>query len=298
MLRDKLKLHSNPMIRHQNPDLAKHRAIYDTVGLILVAFCAALVIAFGLRPLISSSLSDSTDDAAKSIVTIITSLLISLFFMWLSFERIKTTVGLAIDVAVEQKLIKYKQQNPAIEQRLRTQLQEYSCAIPPSHRSELSIQTGSPNMIICNKRIGRDAVIRSLSYNDELLQGIAYTAVAQTLSRTNRNQLVHLTEETEQIFFQDIYVYLKAWLMMSITHGYPMQLGYIRQRYPSTHYPDRVAYIAALRIVKERTIKSSRVTAQMNETLKDQYALNQALTLLDEYLATLITQLSSHASPE
>jgi len=194
------------MTTRKHPDLAKNEAIYTTIGLIFSAFIVALVIAFGVPPLLSSVLSSSTTDPTKTIVTVLTGLTTSVFFMWFSSDRIKTTVGLAIDASVNQKAEAYQKQHPDLEERLRIQLQEYACAIPVTHRSESSIRLSRPSPAICDKRIGRDTVIRSLSYNDRLLKVIALAAVDETLVKTNR--MGRTSEEVREKFLTDIYAYL------------------------------------------------------------------------------------------
>ena len=277
------------MTTRKHLDLAKNEAIYTTIGLIFSAFIVALVIAFGIPPLLSSVLSSSTTDPTKTIVTILTGLTTSVFFMWFSSDRIKTTVGLAIDAAVTQKSEEYIKQHPDVEERLRVQLQEYTCAIPVNHRSESSIRLSSPSPAICDRRIGRDAVIRSLSYNDKLLQGIALAAVDETLVKTKKPRKI--AEEVRAAFLTDIYAYLKGWLMLSITHSHAMPIGYIQQRYPTSRCPDPKAYVMAIEFIKEKGVKDKIVFDAMNQIVNDGYAVTQAKNLMDEYLTILIAEL-------
>lgn len=282
------------MISRKTPNLAKHEAITTTLGLVFSSFAIALAVALGVPPLISSVLRSNTTDPEKTIITVITGLTTSVFFMWFSSDRIKTTVGLAIDSAVSQTVEKYEEENPNIGERKRIQLQEYTCAIPNAHRSEIAVRLSNPNQVICDRRVGRDAVTRSLSYNDQLLKGIALAAADEVLDRIHGKGKA--PKAVREIFLTDIYAYLKAWLMLSIAHDHVMPVRYIRQRYPTEQNPDKEAYSAALEFVKKRSIRNPTVSDAMTKILVDQYAIDQAKNLLDEYLTILISELKGSSN--
>jgi hypothetical protein len=285
------------MIIRKDADLARHEAISKTFNLIFVSFVTALVIAFGIPPLLALILGESANDTTKTTVTFFTSITTSFFLMWRSSDIIKSAVGLAIDSAAKEKSDEYKRQHPDIEEILRIQQQEYLCTIPPNHRSESAIRLSDPSLIIFEQRLGRDAVIRSLSYNDKLLQGIALASTIKTLKRINKNKK-QVDQAEEEIFFNDIYVYLKGWLMLSITHSHEMPISYIQQRYPNIRKPNWRAYVMALEIVRDDHIKKPIVLQAINETLKnDEYktwAATQANNLLERYLNVLIDELKKN----
>ncbi|MEM8641736.1 MAG: hypothetical protein AAGG51_23405 [Cyanobacteria bacterium P01_G01_bin.54] len=52
-------------------------------------------------------------------------------------------------------------------------------------------------------------------------------------------------------FDRDLYIYLKAWLIVSVKYGKPMNHRYIQQTYPTPDNPDKELYIEALKEVKE-----------------------------------------------
>ena len=277
------------MTTRKNSDLAKNEAIYTTLQLILSAFVVALAITFGVPALLSLVLNSSTTDLVKNIVTVFTSLITGVFFMWFSSERIKTTVSLAIEAAVSQKSKEYEEQHPDVKKLETIHLQEYLCAIPETHRRESSIRLGlsSPNLEFCNRRVGRDAVIRSLAYNDEFLKKIAFAAVKKTLEKTSSKP----SEKDRETFFTDIYAYLKGWLMLSITHSHYMPIDCIQQRYPTVNRPDRQAYIVAVKYIKEEITRKPKFSDSMNQILNDRNTVDQAIKILDEYFDYLISEL-------
>lgn len=276
------------MVSRKTPDLAKREAVNATLGFVFFSFAIAFMIVLGFPPLISSVLHSNTTDPEKTIVTVLTGLITSVFFMWFSSDKIKSTVELAIDSAVSQRVEKYEKENPTINEQRVIQLQEYTCSIRRDRRSEIAIRLSNPDKIVCDRRIGRDAVTRSLSYNDELLNGIAGAAAMEVLEKKYGKKI---PQESRDIFFTDIYAYLKAWLMLSIAHDHVMPIEYIRQRYPTERHPDKEAYPAALEYVKDRFMKSKKVSTCMANILLDEHAIEQANNLLDEYLTILISEL-------
>lgn len=288
------------MARLKDLDTAKHEAVSTTLGLIFWAFVAALVIAYGLPALLAVVLDSSTNNATRTTATVFSSLTTGLFFMWLSSDRLKSTVGVAVEAAANQKLDEYKRQHPSLEETSSVNKQEYACSIPPINQSESSIRYSSPDSPVCRKRLGRDAVIRSLAYNKILLQGIALAAVERTLEQINGNRRKEKLISGEEVLFNDIYVYLKGWLMMSITHDCTMPINYIEQRYPNVNHPDHLAYITSIEIVRKECIQSNKIVSAISYAVKDDeypdIAASQAIDLLDNYLGILISELKKNAS--
>lgn len=276
------------MVSRELTEKAKNRAIRKTFGLIFWSFIVALLVAFGLPHLFDTIYSSRQDDATKSTVTVLTSITLSLLWMWVSSEVIKNTVGKAVGEAVKdaanQELQTYKDQHPNVKRAMEMRQREYVCRIPRGQESEYSVQR---DQSICNRKTGRDAVTRSLSYNDKLLFHIASRSVQGVLRkhRGGRTQLEH--EALEEIFANDVYVYLRGWLITSITHDCDMPISYITDRYPDEQSPNKEAYIEAFSTAQYLFTRNTRLRSRMNEILDNEEHTGEAIKLLDEYLGRL-----------
>lgn len=280
----------------------KNEAISRTRGLVFLTFAATLAAAFGLPPLFELILGDSPNDVTKTTLTVFTSLTLGLFWAWFSPEITKSVIGNAIESTTKEEIDRYKEQHPNAEKVLKDRELEYACAILPVNRNESSIQISSLNPSIYNKWLARNAVIKILSCNDDLVRAIAFSSARRAIEQIHGKRR-KVDQGLEDIFFQDIYVYLKGWLIMSITHKCTMPIIHIQQRYPSTHHPNRYAYITALKIIKSvyiRTLEVYKATSvalepMRNATLQEDEVITQAVNILDEYLTTLINEIETAA---
>lgn len=208
-------------------------------------------------------------------------------------------VGSAIDAAVEDKIeneikpyrdeLENYRKIYSMEAVVSRQNQEFYAVIPGYSRRRggdyLEVD-GEPLHKAWQRRVGRDAVIRGLAYDEELLSDIAISASKRALGRIGISKEVAMQDINLQLFRQDIFVYLKAWLMLSISNEREMPVNEIKLRYPDEQRPDISSYIDALTDIKERLIKHEEVVSVFDLNYRE-----EAIDLLDEYLGKLISAL-------
>ncbi len=275
------------MARLKDPDAAKQKAISEMTGLIFKALVAAFIAIYGLPPLLESALGNDTNDALKIALPPLSSLFISLFFMWHSSDSIKNKVGTAIDEAVQQKLEQYRDHQPEVSQILELSRKEYACTIPQKNRNSSSDQAIGRDSSFCRRQAARDVIMQS--FNSRLLYAIALKSVKEVTGKRTQQ-----LKQIDKDLYGDIYVYLKGWLMTSIKYSYLMPLDRIEPRYPSHH-----AYIDAFRLIKDKYIRGSKVSEIIHDSVKansDDERYYEAITqeakkLLDEHLQLLIDEL-------
>ena len=134
------------------------------------------------------------------------------------------------------------------------------------------------------RRIARDLVIRAIAYNDELLRFIALEASAKVLNKTNLTN-IEAEENTElNLFRQDIYIYIKAWLVCSIANDNEMPINFIKHRCNDK----KELYEKAILYIKEERIKEQDVIDELEYFDRQSKYVEDAINLIDEYLTRLI----------
>lgn len=226
-----------------NSSSAKKRAVSKTLNLVFLSFLAALVIVFCVEKILAL-----VDNNVNKGTEIFINFLLTFGFLGCSFywsrENVNDAVTEAIDIAVNEIAEKEKKE---IEAQHIKRIQEYSCAIPMQVRSN-KIELPLPSDV-CINRIARDAVFKALADEDALLEEIASTGTLWALVQLDRD----ITKDYE-LFIDDIYAYLKAWLMFSIRYERKMPMEYIRQRYHKNKLPDLEAYRIAIEKIKDQII--------------------------------------------
>lgn len=285
-------------LKAKNSEVAKNQAVSTTLGLIFSAFLIALIVTFGLPKLLALFLGNDTAESIKTFVNIITGLITSSLFLWLSWDRINATVGSAIDAAVNERIetevSRYKQEldnyrkMESLEAVIKRQNREFYAAIPDNSRCgkedllSLNIYSDESLTKAFRRRVARDAIIRGLAYNDSLLVDIALSASKRVLNKVKLSP-VEASQDTDlQLFRQDIYVYLKVWLIFSITNEREMSVSEIKQRCLNSHKN----YVSALLDIRERLIRHPEVI----QCLEPEYR-EDAIQLIEEYLDKLVALL-------
>lgn len=273
------------MVSRKSSEEAREAAISKTKALILLSFVVALLIVFGTPRLFNIIYSSSLNDAEKNTLTTLTQIALALFWIWFSPKMIESTVSGAINTAAGEGVEAYKAQHPDVEKIPEEQAYEYVCRIPEDQQSEDSVKR---KQSICDRKTGRDAVIRSLSYNEDLLFKIATRSSKDALLKHQRGRTPIEQAELKKKFINDIYVYLRGWLMTSIEHDCMMPISYIRPRYPNESSPNTEAYIEAFKTAQMVVFPHIKTFNCMNEILQNNEHTKEAIKLVDEYLGKLI----------
>ena len=253
----------------KDPDLAKNFAVLTTLSLIALGFAFPHLVTwlFSLFP-------QDTPDLVKGLVVGGGAIL----FCW---DMTDSMVGSAIKAATNQEIGNYEDENPDLAKIVNRQRLEYSCVIPKVSRSKSSVTDSNPSPTLCERCEGRDAITRGLAYNERVLKKIAEGAVALTLTQLGRNKTT--SQQDFNNFLNDIYAYLRAWLMLSIKYDRPMPVKYIKQRYLKENKPDKIAYVKAIENIINSLIESPLVI----ECLDYRYQ-KAAVMISKEYLVTLV----------
>jgi len=208
------------------------------------------------------------------------------FFLTFSYSMVNALVGGAIDFAAEEKQRDFlDKQSPDSIHTL--QELEYYSVIPPEHRKQagklLSVQTQTLEDIEQDSRV-RDTIVCGLA-NEDVLRRIAVKACAVALRKEDDRAYLE-TDLRFARFRQDIYIYLRAWLIMSIKYKREMSIDLIQQGFPDENSPDKYAYIRAIRYIREKSINKLRV----EECLKAEH-IESAKVILRQELDKLIETL-------
>jgi hypothetical protein len=173
--------------------------------------------------------------------------------LWFCWDMTDAMVSSAIKAATNQEISNYEEQNPDLAKIINTQRLEFCCFIPTTSRAKSSV-----------------------------VEKMAEGAVVLTLAQLGQNTT---SPQDFRNFLNDIYAYLRAWLMLSIKYDSPMPVKYIKQRYPNEYRPNNAAYIRAI----ENIINMLEIPEVM-ECLDPRHR-KSAISVAKEYLGTLINLL-------
>lgn len=282
--KNSLMIFSKVLPKSQNPGLARTYAIFTTLFLIVIAFILALFLAFGLPLLLSHWLDKDTPESIKSTINVLICLVTSGLLVFISWDMVDSMIGSAIQAAVDELIEDYKSRHTS-EAIIERQNLEFLSAVSLISKQQtnltLKIAIEQSSHQVLDRRFARDAVMRGLAYDDRFLRGIALSASRKAIyAEKDRNKL--------NLFRNNIYVYLKAWLMFSIAADREMDIEIIKQQYPSEQKPDRRAYERALKDVKDRLINRPSVVKKLDPMYQE-----EAIKILEEYLIKLIDALKS-----
>jgi hypothetical protein len=277
------------LIRRVKKKVAK----YEAVGMIIVFIILAVIAGYFL----------AQEIAKEKIFEAVLTIAIGGFFSW---DMINFVVGTAIDtesqLQAEKRIEDYK--STSTQQKIiEKQNLEFLATIPTSNRKgedSYSLPGRHDTWEDVRQKIvireatvrgldilTREAILRGLNNEDDPLRGMALAGAGHALKRSYQE----IQQDSDlKIFFQDIYVYLKAWLMLSIKHDREMDFKKIRQRYPKSDSPNVRAYIKALQYIRRYSIDST----VMERYITNEYIANSR-QILKQYLKTLIEQLEKSA---
>ncbi|MBG1242569.1 hypothetical protein [Nostoc sp. NZL] len=255
----------------------KNWAIFTALFLIFIAFVIAR-----LLPLL-------IPQEAKYLEFIING-----FFVLFSWDMVNAMVGGAIDQAVEsanqQNIDNLKAKTP--EESHKKQDLEFMAWVTSKNikgRNSL-LQNDNELEIIKTKALIRDEIVNVLTKNqDNLLTSIATKASRYTLNKeklTHEEQLKDIDLHELEIFRQDIFIYLKAWLVISIKYDREMQSELIKQSHPSEESPKKQDYLKALRYIKDNLMERDTVAQYFQEKYK-----HEAREIIKFYLNRLIERI-------
>lgn len=253
----------------KDSDLAKNVAIWTTLSFIGFGFAFP-----NLMIWLASLFPQGTPEPIKTLA-------IGGGITLLSWGAVSAVVGSAIDAAKKVGIKEYEDKNPEIAETRKKQETEYCCAIPLGQRSQESIEGTNPIPDFCKRRAGRDAVIRGLAYNDELLDDISTKATNSALIELKIHKTT--TSNDYHMLRNDIYAYLKAWLMFSVAHDHIMPVKYIKQRFPL-----KTAYTKAIENVGKQ-IETYTVVKFLDERYR-----HEANSILHQYLDQLVKEIGDN----
>ena len=267
-----MKTFNRFLSRSTDPDVTKTNAVFTVLALIWLAYFIAFTVALVGPAVLSKILPSDAAEFTKNYVSLIILFITTALFALFSWDMVNDKVRSAIraDVAVKESENSereyFKRQD--LEFKSVTGADLYS--ISPSSDKALDQSFRS--------RMARDSIIGGLAYDDTLLRKIANGATKEALSahipgvRANK-------DETITIFRQDIFIYLKSWLMHSVMNGRCMDISVVKQRCPGK----KAQYVKALTYIRETSIKQRQVV----EKLDSQYKYH-SIQMLEKYLDILI----------
>lgn len=287
-----MRLISRLLPKSKNPELAKTYAVFTALFLIFLSYFVALGLAFGLPIILSKILPDTASKDIELYVSIALGVVVTAFFVWMSWDTVDAMVGTAIKAdaedtkqRLEKKLEQYKAENAEKEYVKRQNLEFVSVVLKDLSNEPIEgTEKYSDESLrqAFRRRIARDAILRELAYNDVLLKKIALEATKMALRKTDIDGERASRDTILILFRHDLYIYLKAWLMHSISNGREMNAAIIKQRCLGK----QVQYINALTHIKQELIRKH----QVSEKFEPEHRAD-VIQMLEEYLDKLIASL-------
>ncbi|MER3434597.1 MAG: hypothetical protein C4288_14530 [Leptolyngbya sp. ERB_1_1] len=187
-------------------------------------------------------------------------LVVNSVFLLFSFGIVNAIVGEAIEDAAAEKHKEYLKTESSDGIRTLQELEYYS-EIPFEFRRRstklLGVQgSGTLEDIVTESRI-RNAIVCGFA-NEPMLRRLALKACAVALGSEDDKSYLENDRRFGR-FREDVYIYLRAWLIMSIKYKRAMPLELIQQGFPDEASPDKYAYVRAIRYIRETSIDKSGV---------------------------------------
>lgn len=275
----------------------------DAVASIFVMIAIAAFIGF----ITGKKLTENAD--FKEVIALLSGLA---FASLLSWDMIDSFIGEAIDFQVKEKVREVREgyelntQPSKIQQN---QELEFLAMVPQNSRKSSEayrLPTQWDDLAQCRENIiSREAAVRGLDVltREAILQGLnddqdplrklalvgAMKALKINPKKLNYDKFGNLkNNQALKTLREDIYVYLKAWLMFTIKFGRHMDASKIRQRHPKSE-----TYIKALTHIRKNAIYSDGVANNIRKYIDDKHYVNKAISVLNHYLGDLIEQLEA-----
>ena len=207
------------------------------------------------------------------------------FFLLFSYPIVNVLVGGAIDKTATDAVTLYKRENSPqdIVERQNKDFQSFVLSFRNPNFVLSQIQDRDTHTLT-RKFFARREILRTLSEDD--WETIALEACIRTLGKENDLDIQIEKDDELTILWQDINIYLKAWLVLSIDYNRKLPIDYIEQRYPSKQSPDSWTYIRILRYIRHKFSYSD----DLLKLIRDEYR-SQAIEVLEDHLDFLIEEL-------
>lgn len=289
-----MQLISKFLPKSEDPDFAKNQAVFTAIFLIGGGCMSILLLYFVLPEWLSNNLPNSMSADSKKNVIAFAPILLTLALILFSYDMINAIIVSAIKadvnlckknlestiLSLEKEFEEYKKARDGNEEIINQELEfRRSITMAMTRKNGYTDQPMSQSF---RKRFVRDAIIRGLAHNDDLLEKIALISTKAALNMGGIDGKIATQDEDSTFFYQDIFIYLKAWLMHSISNDRVMDIGTIQQQCPNK----TIEYISALDHIRQTLIRSNKVM----RCIEDEYQ-SEAVQLLDLYLDKLIIQL-------
>ncbi|BAU13043.1 hypothetical protein LEP3755_35790 [Leptolyngbya sp. NIES-3755] len=214
-----------------------------------------------------------------------------------SWDMVHALVVGAIEDAKDKEL-KERDKTQTSEGVLERQNWEYYALIEKNVPLRFDFKRGNPSLKLWSDSshlelledsLAHDEIGRALGDEDELLQNIALRACLEALGKQDASN-EEIKNMRLELFCQDIYVYLKAWLMISIRNRREMPFCEIRQRYPNEASPKKEYYVKAIRYVRNHLVDRPSVANLLREEHRE-----RAKKILKDYLSKLIARIETNS---
>lgn len=291
---DHMQLISRFLPKSEDPDLAKNQAVFTAIFLIFGGCMIIPLLYFVLPEWLSNNLPNSMSPDSKKNIIAFAPILLTLACILFSYDMINAMIVSAIKadvnlskrsmeldiLSLEEEFEEYKKKIAGNEEVKNQELEFRLYYNSLMRRKDEYID--QPMSQSFRKRFVRDAIIRGLAHNDDLLDKIATIATKAALNIGGVDGEIAAKDERVIFFYHDIHIYLKAWLMHSISNDRIMDVTIIQQRCPN----NTIEYISALKHIRQILIRTDDV---MN-CIEHEYR-SEAVQLLGLYLDKLIAQL-------
>ncbi|MBD2606283.1 hypothetical protein H6G81_17540 [Scytonema hofmannii FACHB-248] len=220
-------------------------------------------------------------------------LFVSAFFVLFSWDMVNAMVGGAIDQAVEsaEKRITEKWKANTQEEYLKKQNLEFQAWVTSNNvrRSYSLLQNDSDLEITKKNALIREDIVNVFTKKEHqlTLKAISLKACMDVLNKKNLTDEQKKQDSELTIFRKDIYIYLQAWLMISIKYDREMESELIKQSHPSEEDPKKQDYLNALKLIKDNLLtEDSKLASSFQEKYK-----HEAITIIKSYLNKLIERI-------
>ena len=289
-----MRIFSRFLSRSTHPDITKSNAVFTVLSLIALAYFFAFTIALAAPNILSKVLPNNATEDMKFYASLALLFLTTGGFTLFCWDMVNDRVRSAIkaDVEVKERSLEedfklkkeelevYRRENSEKEYFKRQNLEFQAVTGANIYHLNPSLDKISDQAF--RTRMARDTIIKGLAYDDEILRKLAIEASKKALNKSSVSGNEANKDKNLTIFRQDIFIYLKSWLMFSVTNGREMDVSVVKQRCRGKS----IQYIEALSYIRETLIKKRQVVEKLESPYK-----NESIQMLEEYLDKLIKSL-------
>ena len=275
-----------PKIR--KPKSKQAWVVFTCSFLVVLGYVIAIFWVFVFPRFLTWVFPDGIPEEKKIVVTVILGLCTATLSAWFPGVSLRSLIESAIDDAAaakirefEKEFEEYRKSNSS-DEIIKRLNQEFNALLIEARNAILDTTDSNLNESL-RRRIAREVIRKKISENENILRTMATKATKAAFPDKKTSLGKEAAAEQElQLFWQDVFVYLKAWLMFSIENEHGMNVEEIGQQLPNSED----AYIEALCNVKDKQIREEWFT----QNLDLDYRV-EAIQLLETYLEELITKL-------